>query len=327
MPIFVIDELERLDAPLSVFFTRQLELVRPQVETIVYPELMGRTLVPVDNSIPNGVESITRRVYDKVGRARWVRDDADDFPRVDVFGFERTWYFKSFGDSYGWNVQELRNSQQAGAGLDTARATAAREAIELFFDDALLVGDPEVNILGLFTQPITGLGSVLTLAPATVGGDTFWADKIAGTVGDPNPGSVLRDLHSLSFKPYQNSNRVERVDTLVLPTSLYGPLITERDDINGATLMSIFLANDPYIQNVFQSEKLETASATGGPRVVAYRRDPSILQGLIPQEFEQFPPQWENLKVRTLCQGRTGGTAVYRPKSIIYMDGAGPVPS
>lgn len=325
MPRYVIDELERLDAPLSAFFTRQLEVIRPQTEEIDYPELMGRTLIPVDNSIPNGAESVTRRVFDRVGKARWVRDDADDFPRVDVFGFERTWYFKSFGDSYGWNVQELRNSQQAGAGLDTKRAAAARDAIEEFFDVAMLIGDPEVDILGLFTQPLTGSGSVLHLDPTTSEGAVTWAAKIALPSG-LGPRYVLHDLHALSFEAYRNSNRVERVDTLVLPTSLYGPLITERDDINGATLMSIFLANDPYIQNVFQSEKLETASAAGGPRVVAYRRDKRVLEALHPQEFEQFPPQWENLKVKTICQGRTGGVAVYRPKSIVYMDGAGPVP-
>lgn len=323
MPRYVIDELERLDAPLSAFFTRQLEVIRPQTEEIDYPELMGRTLIPVDNSIPNGAESVTRRVFDRVGKARWVRDDADDFPRVDVFGFERTWYFKSFGDAYGWNVQELRNSQQAGAGLDTKRAAAARDAIEEFFDVAMLIGDPEVDILGLFTQPLTGPGSVLTLDPSTSAGtNVTWADKLAaGESAD-----VLRDLHNLSFEAYRNSNRVERVDTMVLPTTLYGPLITERDDINGATLMSIFLANDPYIQNVFQSEKLETISAAGGPRVVVYRRDKRVLEALHPQEFEQFPPQWENLKVKTICQGRTGGVAVYRPKAIVYMDGAGPVP-
>ena len=112
------------------------------------------------------------------------------------------------------------------------------------------------------------------------------------------------------------------MDTLVLPVSLYGPLITRRDDINGETLLNIFLANDPWINNVFMSEKLETLGAGPSKRIVAYRRSPEILEALHPQEFEQFPPQWENLKVKTLCQGRTGGTVVYRPKSIVYADGA-----
>ena len=148
MPRFIIDELNRLDAPLSVFFTRQLELIRPGAEEIVYPELMGRTLVPVKNDIPNGVEEYTYRVYDRVGRAAWVRDQADDFPRVDVFGREETAYFKNFGDSYGWSVQEMRNAQQGGYPLDARKPTQHAGDRAILRCRRMLIGDSEVKIKG-----------------------------------------------------------------------------------------------------------------------------------------------------------------------------------
>jgi len=309
------DELERLDAPLSIFTSQEIAAVRGEVERIEYPELMGRVLVPTSSyGISNGKEEIEYKILDRVGRAAWVRGKSDDFPRVDVFVKTAVARFKNFGDAYGWDVQELRTAQANGIGLDVEKPAAARDAFEEFLDVVLLTGDTEVGMAGLFTQPLTGVGAVREYTvPDGEDASPEWDDKTGA--------EILLDLHALSAQVYQQSNRVERIDTLVVATTSHGSLITRRDDISGDTLMNIFLANDPYIKNVFQSEKLETAGVGGTKRVVGYRRDPRVLKGLLPQDFEQFPPQWHNLKVETICMGRTGGTVVHRPGAIIYADG------
>ena len=68
--------------------------------------------------------------------------------------------------------------------------------------------------------------------------------------------------------------------------------------------------------------KLDLADAAGtGPRMVTYQRDPEVLELVIPQEFEQFPPQARNLAFVVPCHARVGGVVVYYPLAIVYTDG------
>ena len=56
-------------------------------------------------------------------------------------------------------------------------------------------------------------------------------------------------------------------------------------------------------------------------RMVALRQDPMKLEAIIPQEFEQLPPQMEDFETKTICHARTGGVVAYYPASISYGDG------
>ena len=47
---------------------------------------------------------------------------------------------------------------------------------------------------------------------------------------------------------------------------------------------------------------------------------PSVF--VIPQEFEQLPPQMVNLMFKIPCHMRVGGIRVSYPKSIVALDGA-----
>lgn len=315
MAYFIVPELERYDAPLSVFFARQLEVIRPQPFEIIYPNLRGRQLVPIKSDIDPGAELYTYYIYDEVGKARIVRDYAKDFPRVDIFGRFAQQKIESIGDSYGWSVQELRNAAMAGFNLSARKANAARRAIERLIDESLLIGDAEVGMTGLFTQPITGPNAVTVYTiEAGASTDTEWETK--------TDEEILADLHGISAAAFTATNGVQAANTLVVPLSLWSILTVKRDSIQGNTLLAIFLANDPHISSVEWSERLETAGVGPSRRIVAYWKDAEALEGLIPQEFEQFPPEWEAMTVKTHCHARIGGVAVYYPKLIVYGDGA-----
>ena len=55
--------------------------------------------------------------------------------------------------------------------------------------------------------------------------------------------------------------------------------------------------------------------------MVAYQRDPMVLQLEIPQEFEQFPPQARGLSFVVPCHARIGGVHMHYPLAVAYMDG------
>ena len=60
---------------------------------------------------------------------------------------------KTIGDSYGYNVNELRASRATGVGLDQRKADTARRAIDLKIAQIKLIGDPLFGLFGLFTHP------------------------------------------------------------------------------------------------------------------------------------------------------------------------------
>jgi hypothetical protein len=55
--------------------------------------------------------------------------------------------------------------------------------------------------------------------------------------------------------------------------------------------------------------------------MVCYRKDPNVLELIVPQEFEQFPPQERNLEVVINCHMRCGGVVCYYPLAISFGDG------
>ena len=57
---------------------------------------------------------------------------------------------------------------------------------------------------------------------------------------------------------------------------------------------------------------MDFADAAGtGPRMLTYQRDPEILELIIPQDFEQFPPQARNLAFVVPCHARIGGVVTH----------------
>jgi hypothetical protein len=54
---------------------------------------------------------------------------------------------------------------------------------------------------------------------------------------------------------------------------------------------------------------------------LVYEKDPRVLQLVIPQEFEQFPPEMDGLLWEVYCHLRTGGVNVIRPLAVTTMAG------
>lgn len=305
------DGLERIDANTGLFFARQLEALRPAVFDRAYPALKGKTFVPINNQISNSDESYAYRSYDSVGTAKIVKDYAKDFPTVGLKANEARSPIVSIGDSYRWSIQEMRAAQRAGVSLDAKLALTARFIIERKIDELLLVGDSDVGVAGLFT--LSGV-TTYTVPNDGTGATKTWSTKTTA--------QILRDLFGISNQIFTDSKEIELPDTIILPTSRYGVMSTTKmGDNDTRTIMQAWLAAEPRIKTVLSSGKLETAGASGTARMVAFQRDSTKIEGIIPQEFEDFPPQWESMAAVVTCHARCGGVVAYYPKSIAYGDG------
>ena len=77
----------RLSDDDAVFFQRQLEYIEAQTYDTLYPDLEARDAFGVDNTGGPGVQTLTFRSYDHVGKAKVINARATDLPKSNISGF------------------------------------------------------------------------------------------------------------------------------------------------------------------------------------------------------------------------------------------------
>jgi hypothetical protein len=299
-----------LDANESVTFSRELEHIKSQTYDTKYKQLKAKQVIPVDSSAPSGAKTITYRTFSKVGVAKIVSDYANDFPRADAFGVEKSANVRSVGDSYGYSIQEIRESQMSGSRLDQRRAESARRASEQLVDNIAWNGDTDNGLQGLINYP--GINEYTVPADGT-GSSKLWSTK--------TPDQIVRDITGMSTAVEDITNGMEVIDTLLLPIAQYNILKNTRmTDGNDKTIMTYLMEND-IIASIEKIVEMKGAGAGGTDKMMGYVRSPQNLTLEIPQPFEQFPAQQKGMEFEVVCHQRTGGVIVYYPLSVVFGDG------
>lgn len=301
----------RLDANESIFFTRQLEHIMPEVYMVEHIDLKARTLLPVDNSAPAGTRTITWRVWDRIGLARLISDYSKELPRVALYGNEQSVKVRDIGTSYGYSVMEIQSAALTNTNLDTEYGIAARRACEELLNQIAFHGDAATGLKGLIGY--SGL-TEYTVPNDGTSSSKAWTAK--------TPAQILRDLAGITSAVRVPTKTRETPDTLVLPLAQYDyisqtPYSAESDK----SILRWYMDNNPFAMQVEWLDDLSTAGAGGTARMYAYKRDPRKLKLHVPQEFKQLAPQLDGLEYKIPCLMSTGGLTVQYPASIAYGDG------
>lgn len=314
----------RADANEVAFTARGLEYIFQQTYDVLYPELKAKSLLPVNTSIPSGAQFYTWFSYDKVGEARVITNYANDFDTsADVFMTENTGNICAIGNGFSYSIQDLRAAAavQLGVGrpLDRARAEVARWVHDSKVDDLAAYGDSSRNINGFVNHPD------LTAVTVSSGGGA-WSTTLA-TVNSTNNAIIIADLNKLVNSIEQTTLGVEQPDTLVLPLSvkprLYQPM--HPDVFNPGSLIEHWFKGQSVIKNIEFWNKLDAANSNsalsaGVAKMIAYKREPRVLEMVIPQEFELFEPERKGMSFRVACHSRFGGVIFHYPKAIAAMN-------
>lgn len=312
-----------LDASESINVENELLAVRAKLYEQKFPELIGLSLVPPEETyLDPGANNFT---YDHVKHYATVQLHTGMGRRGPRAALERIRAtpipFVSKTNSYGYSVQDIRaaalaNTNRRGAGLmlDFELAKAARRAFEMWRDDVLLIADGTADwdgLTGLFM--LSGVDTYTV--PNGAAGSPLWADK--------TPDEMLADLHGMCNQVMTNTNGVEVPRRTVLPLSLYTDAATrELGDGRTGTVLERFLAVRSKMTpgyTVVPCTKSETIGAASGTRSLAY--DPEQVRRLDSVEFEQMQPQVEAFETITDCHSRSAGVYTPYPKSLITADG------
>lgn len=301
------------------FLIRQASLIEPTVYAMRYQEIQYPSLIPVDTSAPEWIQSVTYFSMDGVGKAEWFHGNAQDINKVELTRekFETSVSMAAIG--YGYTLEELGTAQLLGMNLTSDKASLARRIAEEKIDQIAFVGDAGKGYTGL----VNASSPTATTAPADgTGSATTFASK--------TPDQILRDINGQLIGMFTGTLGAEIANTLLLPYSVLLDLSTRRiDAVNQTTILEWIERNNVYTRTTGQPLTirgmfgyLDTAGASSSKRMVAYNRSPEVLKMHLPMTF-RFLPAWQTGPMKFDVPGifRAGGVDIRRPKAVRYLDG------
>jgi hypothetical protein len=306
------NDTKRSDAGDTAFLNRQIEIVRSKVYEVKYAALLSREFLPTATDIPAYATIGIEVVYDAAGKARIISNGGEDLPRVDVIASELSFKVASLGAAYGYTLMDLRQAIGLGVPLTDRKALMARRVIDTGIDELLALG--KLSTVG---QDMGMTGFINAATPTLiVSGCTnlSWDDPATTAL------KILADMTALAAAPSKQTLQIYQATDLLLAPHEYNIVAAVVMPNTTETVLSFFLRTNPYIKRVSQWHRLTGAGAGGKNRAIAYAKDPEVIEAIVPQEFEQLPPQLKNLETTIPCHARCGGVRLHQPSAMVYMD-------
>mgnify|MGYP001049443552 CR=1 FL=1 len=311
----------RLDAAdnAGIFFAKQLAYVKSKAYDKEFPELTGLKLFPQTSEVDEGAMYMEYYSYEPVGFADIIANYASDLPRVDVKGTPHRAEIVGIGNSYGYNVQELRACRRNALlgtmkPLDAARAEAARRAYDIKINHLIWHGDEKTGIIGVLSS-----GNNIPVYTLTngAGGKADWASKTADEIAADVAG-MLNYIDTLT-------QGVEHPDSWAMPNDLYTSLNLRRIDGTGESVLSYIKNHTLQIVNWEVAGELSKSNtdynSTGKNIGLLYTKDAEKMAHEVPLAFLQHAPQERNLEMVINCEGRDAGMVIPYPLSACLVYG------
>lgn len=310
------EDPRRVDDDATNMLALSLEQMRSKVYETEYPELKARLLIPVAGDIDPGAETFAYEEQDYRGSAKIISDDgyADDPESVETLSRKVTHSVKTLGNAYMWTIQDLRRAAFSGRPLQPRKALAARRVFERGVDNIAAFGAPDDGIPNGFCNKDVGTSAGQIRGTAMTAASWDATPDAAGMVSDLN--KAIADMIDASAETVEP-------DTLVLPIQQFLRLNhTFTSDGNPESALERFLKSNGFVKNVVPWNLMKGVDdGSNGSRGMLYKKDPDVLELVIPEEFSVLPPQPINFAFKQLCHGRIAGVCVYRPLGMRYLTG------
>ena len=291
----------------GLFLSRELETILSRVLEVQYADLKYAQILPVSTEVAESSESYTYRVFDAQGKMQVIQDKASDLPRADILRKEVTLPVRSLGGSFAYTVSEVRAAAAVpGMNLEARRANALRRASE-----------EAVNEIALFGNAPSGMKGFLNSSEIDKVVPNKWFDNATTD-------EMLEILNEAPTRIVQGSRMKETPNTMLVPYDVYRVIsTTARSASSDETVLSFFLKTNPFIRSIEPINELAAAnSVLSKDRIVCYDRSPEKLQLHIPRTLELLAPERKGLEFSVAGHMRVGGTAIYYPKSVLYVEKA-----
>lgn len=301
----------RLDEAATIFFTKELEALEAFVYQIDFPMLKfaNGDIFDIDTSDDPGATTTAYQQMEQIGQHKIVANNGKDLPRSTVRGEEFIQNVVTVGGSYGFTLQDIRSAQFANKPLDSMLTAADREANMQAINRLGAFGDDDHNVLGLFNHP-----DIPTASVVNPGGGTEWVNK--------TPAEILVDMTTCTSQIVENTLQVIAPNRLLLPIEQYNLIAnTDAGVGTGQTILSFFLASNPFIDEIDLVNELDGAGTAGVDVMVVYAKNSLNAKYKMPMPYTVHPPQEQGLEMVISSETRWGGLTVYKPLSVNICEG------
>lgn len=282
-----------------LFLQRALIHVMSQVQEVRYPGDVLPQVLNVSSEGGAGLESMNYQTLDLTGEFKAIGTNATDIPEVGASMTETPNKVQIYAACYGYSQFDLERAAKARVGLSQLKGRALMLAARKKLNRLMWFGDEYVQ--GLFSY---------ILNKVTIGGS--WATATAQ--------EILDDCLDVINKVVDDTEDFE-ADTLALDPAGYSIITTTpRSDKSDTTIAEFIKANTQinriiktsYLKNITNS----TNSLTNKNVIMAYYRDPMILQFMTPRPLQQMPMYQLGMQFNVPAVFDCAGTFVYHPKAV-----------
>lgn len=268
-----------------------------------YPAIRYAELIPVDTSANPFAASVTHFSQDSVGKAKFMNGKADDIPLVDVLRQKFEAGVNDAGIGYSFSVTEIGQAQMMGQNLSADGAEAANMAFQQLVDEVAFVGDTQLGVQGLLnTTGITTAAAAKTFAAST-------------------PQEILAEVNGTLTSIMTATNGVEMADTLLLPLAQYGDIATRQISADSSmTVLQFIQQSNVYTAMTGQPLTIVATHRLTG-KMVAYKRDPSVVKMHMPMPLRFLAPQPVGLQINVPGMFRFAPINIRTPGAIRYKTG------
>lgn len=304
----------RFDDNDTAFFARQLEHIEETLYTFDLKVLKHRAYIPVDNTPDPGADTVTYRLFEKIGLASIINNFASDLPRSDIVGSEFRAPVHSIATSFGFSTHDLRRARMSNLPLDSMKAESAQRAVDERESNIAWTGQADSGLLGFLNNP-----NVPTLQAAAAAGGSN-AREWDGA--DKTPDEIIADVSAGVSQVRSTTLGARNVDTLLLPIPQYNKIAnTPRTSTSDTTILQ-FISNPNNgfgLTAVDWVNELDTVAFHSSDVGIFYERSPQVVQQRITMERVVLPMQQRNLEFVIPVEARNGGVVVRYPLAVLFM--------
>lgn len=296
-----MDSREVLDAATS-FVTSELSVLLtptelPGLERFLFVpgKTQGQPLLPVQQKVALGMQSLEYDVIAHTGEARWVGaggladlrkvGSAEDRKKQDV-GY--------FGVRFGWDQFDLwQQSHQQFRSIERERSLAAGRFMAEFLEQVIGYGNEDRKMPGMFRH---GSATSLDLTKS------FGAASITA--------AEALDQMALIELAWKRMNPRRMMSGIVMPASHRLNLISTFTGAAGEgdfTAWKLALELYPWLANITEDDRMLTASDSGTPMWVIWSADAEELYAEASATPMVFGPFENELNVDFIALNQTGG--------------------
>lgn len=303
----------------AVFFQRQLEFIEAQTYDTLYPDLEAREAFGVDTSGGPGINTLTFRSYNHVGKAKVINARATDLPKSNISGTETSITVKSVGTAYDYDIDEIASANVTGLPLEARKAMAATRGYEQYVNSTAWYGDTSNGFVGFFQNPDITRS---TVAPAAGGSNsTKWGV-------DKTPTEVIADMTTAVTAMYASTLKILRPEELWMPVIQHQYIMnTARSEQSDKTILNFFVENNEFISDRSKVKALNAVAGQGASNSDCFIVVCRSVNGLKTFRLrEPLPLTWQPVQLHGLVyeipgRGRFAGFQTMYPAALAIVSG------